>query len=111
MIRVKEQTRHKLKIWAAQHGLTMDEAIDKLLEIAQKQKDVTMEQSIKDYCSDREICCQNCRHIKDIMAGNGIPVFSCDCMYAAGAYNGSYVKQDIKTFACIEFEKKESSNG
>ena len=36
MVRVKEQTRRKLKIWAAQHGLTMDEAIDKLLEIAQK---------------------------------------------------------------------------
>ena len=36
MIRAKEQTRRKLKIWSAQHGLTMDEAIDKLLEIAQK---------------------------------------------------------------------------
>ena len=35
MIRVKEQTRRKLKIWAAQHGFTMDEAINRLLEIAQ----------------------------------------------------------------------------
>ena len=36
MIRAKEQTRRKLKIWSAQHGITYDEAINKLLEIAQK---------------------------------------------------------------------------
>ena len=37
-IKVKQETRKKLKLYAAEHGITMDEAIKKLL---QAQKRVT----------------------------------------------------------------------
>ena len=30
-IKVKQETRKKLKLYAAEHGITMDEAINKLL--------------------------------------------------------------------------------
>ena len=39
-IKVKQETRKKLKLYAAEHGITMDEAINKLL---QAQKGVTNE--------------------------------------------------------------------
>ena len=39
-IKVKKDTRKKLKLYAAEHGITMDEAINKLLQV---QKRVTNE--------------------------------------------------------------------
>ena len=32
-IKVKQETRKKLKLYAAEHGITMDEAINKLLPL------------------------------------------------------------------------------
>ena len=32
-IKVKQDTRKKLKLYATEHGITMDEAINKLLQV------------------------------------------------------------------------------
>ena len=65
--------------------------------------------TIDDFCSVNDISCKNCKHRKNIAGNSAMPVFSCDFMFVAGSYFGSYNKT-TDDFACIKFERNNSQD-